>query len=160
LPMFGSAADPFSARAQSVSRTMGVSLGAAGTFNASMARAAGMKTASGQDRAGLNASAQLVLAAVHQKDAADHFNMSAAQITEAGKTASLAVAKLLDSSNKQDTASSTTTNAANSINRAARVLETAANNLNGAASNAKSALLPSNIHDAATAGMRSVIARK
>jgi hypothetical protein len=160
LPMFGTAGDPFSARAQSISRSMGVSLGAAGTFDASMSRAVGMKTASGQDRASVNAAAVLVAAGVQQKDAADHMHMSAAQITAAAKQEASTLEKLVTSANDQTTAATAQQSSSNNLNVATKALANAALDIAGMASNARTALLPSSIHNANNSGLKNAIARK
>ncbi len=142
-----------------VAGVAGVSSATASTFLAALQHAAGLKTSSAQDSAAANAAAQLVAAGVKQKDAADHYDMSADQITAAAKTESEAVAKLLSSANESDSASNAANNSSEHLNSAANSLEAAAVKLLQASSNAASAFAPGNIHALAVAGTKQKIAR-
>jgi hypothetical protein len=119
-----------------------------------------MKTASGQDRASVNAAAVLVAAGVQQKDAADHMHMSAAQITAAAKQEASTLEKLVTSANDQTTAATAQQSSSNNLNVATKALANAALDIAGMASNARTALLPSSIHNANNSGLKNAIARK
>lgn len=144
-----------------VSNTMGVNATASQAFISSITSASKMQSgSSSQDTALFNAEAQLIAAAVKQKDAADHGEMSAAQLKQAATQATASLAKLLDASDHQESAANNTNASANSLKSASNSLEAAALQLVGAAANAASALSAANVSRLADQGTRAAVARK
>jgi hypothetical protein len=134
--------------------TMGVGLGPAGSFLSAVGAASKLKNPAAQGTAAFHASAQLVLAAVQQKDAADHQHMTASQLSETAKQYSATLEKLITSSTDEANAATTTQTSANQLNAAARTLAAAALKLDNAAANAATSLSPDGLYGKVKVAMR------
>lgn len=155
--------DPMAARGLlegTIAKQMGVPTSSVNSFMSSLGAASKLKGTSAQDTAAGQAAARLVAVGVARKDAADHYHMSAAQITAASRHESATLEQLMTTSASQKEAAGATETGSAKLTTAATDLSTAALKLLQASNNAVTAFAPANIHALAVAGTKQAVARK